>query len=144
MVCQNLSPSWLPQALPTSGPHTRARRQPCALRVGMGRPDPCRPLAALPPWRWKGAETPACERSTVGQCESVRHSAVSDPVTPWIVPLQAPLSMKFSRQECRSGLPFPSPGNLANPGIEPSSPALQADSLPSEPPGLGRAATNPT
>ena len=41
--------------------------------------------------------------------------------------------MQFSRQEYWSGLLFPSPGNLPNPGIEPGSPALQADSLPSEP-----------
>ena len=45
------------------------------------------------------------------------------------------LSMEFSRQEHWSGLLFPSPGNLPNPGIEPRSPALQEDSLPSEPPG---------
>ena len=43
--------------------------------------------------------------------------------------------MGFSRQECWSGLPFPSPGDLPHPGIEPGSPALQADVLPSEPPG---------
>ena len=43
--------------------------------------------------------------------------------------------MEFSRQEYWSGLPFPSPGDLPNPGIEPESPALQADALPSEPPG---------
>ena len=43
--------------------------------------------------------------------------------------------MGFSRQEYWSGLPFPSPGDLPDPGIEPGSPALQADSLPSEPPG---------
>ena len=43
--------------------------------------------------------------------------------------------MGFSRQECWSGLPFPSPGDLPNPGIEPGSLALQADALPSEPPG---------
>ena len=49
--------------------------------------------------------------------------------------LQALLSMGFSRQEYWSGLPFPSPGNLPNPGIEPGSPALQADALLSEPPG---------
>ena len=55
-------------------------------------------------------------------------------VTPWAVPCQAPLSMGFSRQEHWSGLPFPSPGDLPNPGIEPRSPALQADFLPSEPP----------
>ena len=47
----------------------------------------------------------------------------------------APLSMEFSRQEYWSGLPFPSPGDLPNSGIEPRSPALQADSLPSESPG---------
>ena len=54
---------------------------------------------------------------------------------PWTVTYQAPLSMGFSRQEYWSGLPFPSPGNLPNPGIKPASPALQADALPSEPPG---------
>ena len=52
--------------------------------------------------------------------------------TPWAVAHQAPLSMGFSRQEYWSGLPFPSPGDLPNPGIEPKSPALQADSLPTE------------
>ena len=55
--------------------------------------------------------------------------------TPWTVAYQAPLSMGFSRQECWSGLPFPSPGDLPNPGIEPGSPALQADTSPSGPPG---------
>ena len=54
---------------------------------------------------------------------------------PWTVPRQAPLSMGFSRQECWSGLPFPPPSDLPNPGIEPRSPALPADSLLSEPPG---------
>ena len=53
-------------------------------------------------------------------------------VIPWIVACQAPLSMGFSRQEYWSGLPFPSAGDLPNPGIEPRSPALQADSLPTE------------
>ena len=53
----------------------------------------------------------------------------------WTVAYQAPLSMGFFRQEYWSGLPFPSPGELPNPGIEPGSPALQADALPSEPPG---------
>ena len=47
----------------------------------------------------------------------------------------SPLSMEFSRQEHWIGLPFPSPGDLADPGIEPGSPALQADALLSEPPG---------
>ena len=53
--------------------------------------------------------------------------------TPWTVAYQAPLSMGFSRQEYWSRLPFPSPGDLPDPGIEPRSPALQADALPSEP-----------
>ena len=55
--------------------------------------------------------------------------------TPWTVTYQAPVSIGFSRQEYWSGLPFPSPGDLPNPGLELRSPALQADSLPSEPPG---------
>ena len=53
--------------------------------------------------------------------------------TPWTVAYQAPLSIEFSRQEYWSGLPFPSPGDLPDPGIKPRSPALQADTLPSEP-----------
>ena len=53
-------------------------------------------------------------------------------VTPWTVACQAPLSMGFSRQEYWSGLPFLFPRNLPNPGIEPRSPALQEDSLPTE------------
>ena len=52
--------------------------------------------------------------------------------TPWTVTRQAPLSMGFSRQEYWSGLLFPSPGNLPDPGIEPGSPALQVDFLPTE------------
>ena len=55
--------------------------------------------------------------------------------TPWTVAYQAPLSMGFSRQECWNGLPFPSPGDLPDTGIEPGSPALQTDAFPSEPPG---------
>ena len=52
--------------------------------------------------------------------------------TPWTVARKAPLSMGFSRQECWSELPFPSPGDLPDPGIKPESPALQLDSLPTE------------
>ena len=55
--------------------------------------------------------------------------------TPWMVAYEASLSMGFSWQEYWSGLPFPSPGDLPDPGIEPGSPSLQADALPSEPPG---------
>ena len=56
--------------------------------------------------------------------------------TPWTVAYQAPPSMGFSRQEYWSGLPFPSSGDLPNPGIEPRFPALEADTLTSEPPGI--------
>ena len=52
--------------------------------------------------------------------------------TPWTLACQAPLSMGFHRQEYWSGLPFPSPGDLLNPGIKPRSPDLQEDSLPNE------------
>ena len=55
--------------------------------------------------------------------------------SPWTVDYEAPPSKEFSRQEYWNGLPFPSPGDLPNPGVEPRSPALQADTLPSEPPG---------
>ena len=51
-------------------------------------------------------------------------------VAPWTVARQAPLSMGFSRQGCWSGLPFPPPGDLSDPGIRPVAPALQAGSLP--------------
>ena len=53
-------------------------------------------------------------------------------VSPWTVAHQGPLSMGFSRKEYWSGLPFPSPGDRPDPGIEPRSLALQADSLPNE------------
>ena len=56
-------------------------------------------------------------------------------MTPWTVAHQAPLSMESSRQEDWSELLFPSPGDLPDPGTEPRSPTLQADSLPTEPPG---------
>ena len=55
------------------------------------------------------------------------HSSILAWKTPWTTAYQAPLSMGFSRQEYWSGLPFPSPGDLPDPGIEPGSPALQAD-----------------
>ena len=58
---------------------------------------------------------------------------MSDPGIPWTLACHSPLSMEFSRQEHWSGLPFPSPGDLPDPGIEPRSPALQADPLLSEP-----------
>ena len=69
-----------------------------------------------------------------GACVCVRcFSPVWLFMTPWTVAHQAPLSMVFSRQEYWNGLPFSSPGDLPNSGIESGSPALQADSLSSEP-----------
>ena len=62
-------------------------------------------------------------------------------VIPWTVAHQAPPSMGFSRQEYWSGLPFPSPRDLPDPGIEPRSPALWADALTSEPPGKPKMTT---
>ena len=62
-------------------------------------------------------------------------SVVSDSAAPWTVACQVPISMGFSRQEYWSGLPLPPPGDLPDPGTESRSPSLQADSLPSEPPG---------
>ena len=62
-------------------------------------------------------------------------SHVSLFVTPWTITYQASLSMGFSRQEYWSGLPFPSPGDCPNSGIKPGSLTLQADALPSDPPG---------
>ena len=63
-------------------------------------------------------------------CLSLRHVRLF--ATPWTAAHQAPPSTGFSRQEYQSRLPFPPPGELPNPGIKPMSPALQADSLPSE------------
>ena len=69
----------------------------------------------------------------VGACSVL--SRVRLFAAPWAVPRQAPLSMGSCRQECWRGVPFPSPGDLPDPGIEPGSPALEADALTSEPPG---------
>ena len=68
-----------------------------------------------------------CDSQSVKLLSRVRLFAV-----PKTVAYQAPSSMEFSRQEYWSGWPFPSPGDLPNLGIEPRSPALQADALPSE------------
>ena len=61
------------------------------------------------------------------EVKSVSRSVMSDSVTTWTITHQAPLSMEFSRQEHWGGLPFPSSGDLPDPGIESGSPALQAD-----------------
>ena len=64
-------------------------------------------------------------------CEGESHSVVSTLCDP----MDYIQSLEFSRPEYGNGVPFPSPGDLPNPGIEPRSPSLQADSLPAEPPG---------
>ena len=66
------------------------------------------------------------------KCQSLSHVQLF--VTPGTVAHEVPLSMGFSRQEYWNGLPFPSSGDLPDPGIEPGSPTLQADTLPSESP----------
>ena len=71
--------------------------------------------------------------STIVKVKSL--SRVRRFATPWTVAYQAPPSMRFSRQEYWSGLPFPSPGDLPDSGTELRSPSLRADALPSEPPG---------
>ena len=79
---------------------------------------------------------------TMLRCEKVKVLVTQSCPTLWdpmvpkdMGPSQAPLSMEFSRQEDWHGLPFYSSRNLSDPGIEPGSPALQVDSLPSESPG---------
>ena len=68
-----------------------------------------------------------------GKVRVLSCSVTSSSLQPWTVVHRVPLSMEFSRQEYWSGLPFPSPRDLPNPGIKPRSPTLQRDSLPSEP-----------
>ena len=79
---------------------------------------------------WKWATSKTCWQSIFIQ--SLSHVQLF--ANPWAVTCQAPLSMGYPRQEYWSGLPFPSPGDLLDPGIEPRSPGLQADCLLSEPP----------
>ena len=88
---------------------------------------------------------PACKQQTaVGLLSLLNYvcwsllSCVGLPATPGTVACQALLFMRLSRQEYWSEEPFPSPGDLSDPGVEPRSPALQADSLPAEPPGKPR------
>ena len=80
---------------------------------------------------WGDSEEPL--KGPIHHCVKVKVKSLSLFVTPWTVAYQAPPSMGFSRQEYWSGLPFPSPRDLPNPGIESRSPAFQADALTSEP-----------
>ena len=86
---------------------------------------------SLVSWGWSQNQHPTRTRELVVLVRSV----VSDSATPWTVAHQAPLSMGFPRQEYWSRLPFPSPGDLSNPGIEPASPALAGGFFTTEPPG---------
>ena len=83
-----------------------------------------------------GVSERCVEPWTYERVQSASHSVGSNSATPWTVALQAPLPMEFSRQEYWSGLPCPPPGEIPDPGIKPRSPALQADSLPSQTPGM--------
>ena len=85
-----------------------------------GQTSPCKQEGQVARASW----CPAVESLCVCSVSGVQLFA-----TPWTVAHQAPLSMGFSRQECWSGLPFTPPENVPDPGIEPMSPALQADSL---------------
>ena len=88
----------------------------------------------LRPWRGSVVRVPLAY-FCMTCCAVLSRSIMSDSCNPWTVARQAPLSMGFCWQEYWSGLPFPPPGDLPNPGIEPRSPTLQVNSLPSEPPG---------
>ena len=81
------------------------------------------------------SQLPSAEALSIMKVKVKPLSLVQLFATPWTVAHQAPPSMEFSRQEYWTGLPFPFPGDLPDPGIEPRSPALQADALSSEPPG---------
>ena len=85
----------------------------------------------LPPTRPTSTRPSLC--LGLSSCQSL--SRVRLFATSWTVALQAPLSMEFSRQEYWNVLSCPPLGDLPNPEIKPRTPALQADSLPSEPPG---------
>ena len=98
-------------------------------------------LCLLPPfWGFSALAHGVCPPPSTTQlqlpCDGSNGSLVAKScptlATPWNVACQSPLSIGFSRQECWSGLPFPSQGDLPDVGIEPGSPAFQADSLPTE------------
>ena len=111
------------------------------LSMGFSRQEHCSGLPCPPPG---GLPDPGIKTSFLTSpalaggffvCVLSHFSCVRLFETLWTIAHQAPLSMGFSRQEYWSGLPRPPPGDLPNPGTEPRSPAMQADSLPSEPPG---------
>ena len=107
------------------------------LLFGFSIPWPCNLILTID--FWSQGPSPQCSSSYIfflAQKVKVKSfSRVRLFAIPWTVVYQASLSMGFSRQEYWSGLPLPSPGDLPDPGIKPRCPTLQADALPSEPPG---------
>ena len=96
------------------------------------------PTRFLCPWDFPGKNTGVGCHFLLHRYVKVKVKLLSSVrlfATPWTVTYKAPLSMRFSRQEDWSGLPFPSLGDLPDSGIEPRSPTLYADALPSAPPG---------
>ena len=89
-------------------------------------------LSVCMSWSHDARKTIAWIKSILHMCLSLSWFWLCDP---WTIAYQDPLSVGFPRQEYWSALPFPPPGDLPNRGIKPASPALQADSVPSEPPG---------
>jgi len=85
------------------------------------------PLGGLPLWLSWERICLQCESEVAQWCPTLCY--------PWTVAYQAPPSVGFSRQEYWSGLPFPAPGDLPDPGIKPQSPSFQADALTTGPPG---------
>ena len=86
------------------------------------------------PWRNQESIQHICYNDWLIKAVVKSLSSVQLFVTPWTVAYQAPPSMEFSRWDYWSGLQFPTPGDLPDPGMEPGSPTLQVDSLPTEPP----------
>ena len=81
---------------------------------------------------------PMSKKGKAKECSKIKVMSLSCVqlfATPWTITYQTPLFMGFSKQEYWNGFPFPSPGDFPDPGLKPRSPALQADALPSEPPG---------
>ena len=91
-------------------------------------------LVKKPPARWETWVQSLGWEDPLETGKAIHSSILAWRIT-WTVACQAPMTMKFSRQDDWNGLPFPSPGDLPNPGIELLSPTLQASSLPAEPQG---------
>ena len=103
-----------------------------SMNVAQSRPTLCNPHGLYNSWNSPGLACSNCSRNN-WKVKSLSHVRLF--ATPWTVAYHALPSEVFSRREYWSGLPFPSPGDLHNPGIKSGSPTLQADALPSEPPG---------